>query len=1368
MCMVSRFDGEQKGKQSLEDVFPGDSEMAALMRAFDWSQTPLGSVTQWPQSLRVAVSILLASRFPMQILWGPQYVQFYNDSFRPILGTKHPKSLGQKGCDCWSEVWDFAGSHLDQVRNTGKASWSDDQLLLIDRYGYVEECYFTFSYTPVHDESGTVGGIFNAVNETTQRVVGERRHRTENTFFAQIAKAKTAEEVCAIAAGVLANNPADIPFALLYLLDVPKQQARLIETVRLQPNTPASPDYIDLAEENSPKTWFLSQVAFTKVPKLVENLGAEFNFLPSEPWGIPPDSALVLPIATPSQEYPAGFIVAGISPYRALDDDYHRFLETITSHIAIALANIRAYEEERKRAEALAELDQAKTVFFSNVSHEFRTPLTLMVGPLEDILTNEPNYLPPSVNEQLEMVHRNALRLQKLVNNLLDFSRLEAGRIQAVYEPTNLSTFTAELASVFRSTIEQAGIKLLIDCPPLSQPVYVDREMWEKIVFNLLSNAFKYTLVGEIIISLHPSNISVHQHGSLHTQGNPPSGLPPAYTPCVQSPTAGNPPAGLSHRNALPRASAVQNPESVSLEVKDTGIGIPPEEIPHLFERFHRVKNSQGRTYEGSGIGLSLVQEFVRLHSGTVQVQSVEGKGSCFTVIIPTGSAHLPPERISATRTSVSTRLGAAAYMEEALRCLPEESRGSRGSTGEGEAEEAGGAGEQGRNNENIPPSLPPRILLVDDNADMRDYVKGLLSQHYEVEAVNDGLAALAAVRQQLPDLVLTDVMMPRLDGLELLRQLRADPNTREIPIILLSARAGEESRLEGLQATADDYLIKPFSARELLARINAHLKLVKFRKEAVSRELQLLMSEERLHIALKNSPVSVFNQDTELRYTWEYNPNFEYETEAVIGKRDVDLLSHDDAQALTQIKRRVLETGIGAREEVKMTLEGQDCYYDLTVEPLRNANNQIIGITCAAVDISERKQAEMALRQSEQQLRVALQREQVSRTEAEAANRIKDEFLAVLSHELRTPLNPILGWAKMLRSRKFDAKATDRALETIERNAKLQVQLIEDLLDVSRILRGKLSLNICPINLVTTIDAAIETVRLAAQAKEIQIETFLDSNVGLVLGDTNRLQQVVWNLLSNAVKFTPSGGKVEVRLESTFAVYAQITIKDTGIGINPEFLPYVFEYFRQENSATTRKFGGLGLGLAIVRYLTELHGGAVKAESPGIGLGAVFTVTLPLMNSPKSQHLSSFLNSHYAQTQPPLPTPHIRLNNVHALIIDDEADLRELITLILQESGARVTATASVAEALNALQHSVPDVLISDIGMPDVDGYMLMHQIRALSPEQGGLVPAIALTAYAGEYNQKQALAAGYQLHISKPVEPDTLIKAIASLVQR
>ncbi|MFN6538740.1 MAG: ATP-binding protein [Nostoc sp. EkiNYC01] len=412
-----------------------------------------------------------------------------------------------------------------------------------------------------------------------------------------------------------------------------------------------------------------------------------------------------------------------------------------------------------------------------------------------------------------------------------------------------------------------------------------------------------------------------------------------------------------------------------------------------------------------------------------------------------------------------------------------------------------------------------------------------------------------------------------------------------------------------------------------------------------------------------------------------------------------------------------------------------------------RETDNKQEEVISFCLDISERKRAE----QEREQL---LKSEQAAREEAEAANRIKDEFLAVLSHEIRSPLNPILGWSQLLQSKKLDDMKTAQALKVIERNAQLQAELIDDLLDISRILRGKMSLNICPVDLKSTIQAAMETVHLAAQAKSIEIQTILETNLGQVSGDASRLQQVIWNLLSNAIKFTDVGGRVDIRLERVGS-QALITVSDTGQGIDPNFLPYMFDYFRQADSTTTRKVSGLGLGLAIVRHLVELHGGTVKAQSQGINQGATFIVKLPLM---PTQPLTIQDNQQSKQS--------LDLNGIKILVVEDDADTREFTTCLLEECGASVTSVASASEALITFTKSHPDLLLSDIGMPDIDGYMLMQQVRTLPSEQGGQIPAIALTAYAGEFDYQQALRVGFQKHISKPVEAKKLVAAITDLV--
>jgi PAS domain S-box-containing protein len=1443
-----------QNQETAEQLFTGNSEMAVRMRSQDWSQTLLGQPEQWSQSLRSALSICLNSRFPIAIYWGQDHTLLYNDAWRPIVGDKHPWALGRPAQEVWAEIWDDIGAELAGVLASGEGTFHKDDLLSMHRFGYTEECFFEYTFNPIRGQDSGVDGVFNIVTETTYRVLSDRRSRLLREIASKTGIAKTTEAACALMIESLKSDALDIPIALLYLITPDGKQAHLHSDQDSTLDSSVSPAVIDLDidldTEDNLMGGLIIEVVQTAQPLIVTDLESRFGALPASPWGEPPQEAVVLPL-TASQGKVSGVLVAVASPRRRLDDSYRDFFLQAAGQVALAIANARAYEEARQRAEALAEIDRAKTTFFNNISHEFRTPLTLMLGPLEDALGDLDDVLSLTQRSRIETVQRNGTRLLKLVNTLLDFSRIEAGRVQASYEPTDLATLTAELSSMFRSAIERANLKLIVDCPPLPEAVYVDREMWEKIVLNLLSNAFKFTFEGEVYVGLAWAN----QH--------------------------------------------------VELTVRDTGIGIPAAELPHLFGRFHRVKGAQGRSIEGSGIGLSLVQELVKLHGGIITVSSIEGAGTCFAISIPTGIAHLPPEQlVAASRTLTQTASGTNTYVEEALRWLPEESRRV-------EQWMSRGVDEPPSAHSPVSSIIPiPKIILADDNADMRDYIQRLLSQHYEVEAVADGVAALSAVHRHPPDLILTDVMMPNLDGFSVLRSLRADEQTRDIPIILLSARAGEEARIEGLSAGADDYLVKPFSARELLARVEATLKLARIRKES---EQALAQSRRQFEKIAGTTPDIVYVFDliegcntyinTGISRMLGYSP----QQIAEMGSSLLATLIHpDDLPAIITGNDRfndMDDEDISDRELRMRHVQGDYRWLrcrDAVFE--RTPDGKAAKIIGTAQDITDRKQAEVEreqLLQREQILRATaesaenqlrdllssiredfvlfdrqwriayvnpqaaitmqrtqqtvlgqnmwelfpdlvgtefcdrlhqvmqdqvptqfeyyyptwdqwfenrvyptsegiinlcsnitekkrievereqlLQREQAAREQAEQANRLKDEFLAVLSHELRSPLNPILGWVRILQSNKLNPERQTEALKTIERNAKLQSQLIEDLLDISRIVRGKLSLVPAPVSLLSVILAAYETVQLAAEAKGIDIRLDLESSSGekvefddyggidglsvlpeemiWVSGDAARLQQAVWNLLTNAVKFTPSEGQVTVELRR-LNQWAQIQVIDTGKGIQPEFLPYVFEYFRQEDGSTTRKFGGLGLGLAIVRQIVEMHGGIVWVESAGEQQGATFTIQLPLGSPPSSVVLNS--PSDRGFTAPPL-------SGCSILLVDDEADARELQAFILEQSGAIVTAAASGIEALQAFDQHIPDILISDVGMAELDGYMLIRQIRSRPPQEGGRTPAIALTAYAGDFNQQQALAAGFQRHLTKPVDPQALVAAIADLL--
>ncbi|HTS06218.1 MAG TPA: ATP-binding protein, partial [Candidatus Eisenbacteria bacterium] len=670
------------------------------------------------------------------------------------------------------EIWDDISPRIERVLQTGDATWDEGLMLFLERSGYREETYHTFSYSPLSNEDGKICGHLCVVTEETDRVIGERRLNTLRSVSGELSQANTEQDVADCVARVLAENQRDLPFTVTYLFS-DRGQAHLVAKTGIPEGHPAAPEWIDVSSDNSP--WPLSEILKKRDFFLVEDLGQRFSSIPRGLWQDPPSRAILLPITSQTQDTPAGAIVVALNPYRPLDVSYAGFLNLIAGQIAASISRVRAYQEEKKRAEALAEIDRAKTAFFSNVSHEFRTPLTLMLGPLQDLLSRSQTHLTPTATQQLELVNRNGARLLRLVNTLLDFSRIEAGRVKSVYQATDVSAFTAELAGVFRSATERAGLQLTVDCPALNEVAYIDRDMWEKIVLNLVSNAFKFTFEGEIAVTL------------------------------------------------------AQRDHTAELRVRDTGVGIPPEEIPHLFDRFHRVPNTRSRTHEGTGIGLALVHELVKLHRGSMQVESTLGKGSTFVVSIPLGQAHLAAEQIGGERSLASTATGANPFVQEALRWLPESNIEEEILPLEGEL---------------LPVPCPPgavepnrrRVLIADDNADMRQYLARLLSERYDVVTVADGQLALESICEHAPDLVLSDIMMPNLDGFGLLQALRSDPATNTIPVILLSARAGEESRVEGIDAGADDYLIKPFSARELLARVQTHLELSRVRRESNER----------------------------------------------------------------------------------------------------------------------------------------------------------------------------------------------------------------------------------------------------------------------------------------------------------------------------------------------------------------------------------------------------------------------------------------------------------------------------------------------------------------------------------------------------
>jgi PAS domain S-box-containing protein len=917
---LSESQAEPTVAARMESLLHGGGEMGERIRAFDWSKTPLGTVDSWSPALLTTVRILLANRFPILLLWGPDYISIYNDAYIPILGKKHPWALGRSVREVWKEIWHILQPLFDTPFHGGPPTWDDDIMLEMNRYGFTEETHFIIAYSPVPDESAPngIGGILATVNEITEKVIGERRIVALRDLGARVGEARSAEEACLMAAETLTAHAREIPFALLYLIDEQGKQAHLAGVAGVPANEEISPLVVEL-DSRAENGWPLAAVKRTEEMRVVKNLGERFSSIPPGPWSDPPNTAVVVPIPSNKAHEPAGLLVAGVSTRLKFNQLYKDFIELVRTQVATAIANARAYEEERRRVEALAEIDRAKIAFFSNVSHEFRTPLTLMLGPLEDVLSQ--HNLATEDRERLDLVHRNALRQLKLVNNLLDFSRIEAGRVEASFEPVDLAVYTVDLASVFRSAIEHAGLKLVIDCPPLPGPVYVDREMWEKIIFNLLSNAFKFTFEGGIVLSLRRAG------------------------------------------------------ETVQLVVQDTGVGIPAQELPHMFERFHRIRGARSRTHEGTGIGLALVQELVRQHAGTIEVSSIENQGTTFTISIPSGTAHLPADRIQVRRHMNSATRGAAPYVEEVLSWLPE-GHGPSAEVDPPRADNNESPADPGDRQAQKTTPGKARILLADDNSDMRRYIERLLEKgQYEVEAVPNGLAALDAARDHTPDLVLTDVMMPGLDGFGLLRELRDSPATATIPVIMLSARAGEESRVEGMDAGADDYLIKPFSARELLARVRAHLEIAHSRRDA---EKAIQYRSAQFETLLNQAPIGVYLVDADFRIR-EMNPT----ARAVFGERG-DLIGRDFdevihllwnekyADELVRIFRHTLETGepyaTPEQNEYRIDRHIHE-YYEWRLDRIRLPDGRF-GVVCYFRDIAEEVRARARIAESEERYR--------------------------------------------------------------------------------------------------------------------------------------------------------------------------------------------------------------------------------------------------------------------------------------------------------------------------------------------------------------------------------------------------------------
>lgn len=1198
--------------------------------------------------------MVLENRFPMNLLWGPELLHIYNEAYLPVLADKHPAALGRPAPEVWREIWHIIGPQMQRVLAGEGATYNARLLLPMNRKGFLEETYFTFSYSPVRDDQGGIGGVLVTCQECTADVQSERQLEMLRDLGAQLTLSSPTA-ACHAAAAILGRNDADVPFALFYLVDRAREGADLVASCGLDGHEGSVAAARISASAAPSAIWPLFEVEPGTV-HVVTGLRERMGEVPAGSNGAS-QQAVIVALTGAGHATPYGYLVAGVSPLRALDDRYKELFRLTADQIALGLARAQAYEEERQRAESLAELDRAKNVFLSNVSHELRTPLTLMLGPLDDARASAKGALEGAA---LDMVQRNALRLLRLVNGLLDFARIEAGRAELSYQLTDLPRLTRDLASLFRSAVESAGLTLRVDCEPIEGSVYVDRELWERIVLNLLSNAFKFTFDGEIAVRLRQAD-------------------------------------GF-----------------VELAVQDTGSGIAADQLPRIFERFHRIKGARSRTHEGTGIGLSLVAELVKLHAGTISVESQLGAGTTFLVRIPLGSAHLPAERIAPARALEPIARMALPYVEEALGWLtPSRVRLETWSIPLAHAEDG-----QHR----------ARVLVADDNADMRSYAAQLLGRHWQVECVADGAAALEAVTCRPPDLLIADVMMPGIDGFELLRRLRVEPATRELPIILLSARAGEEARVEGIEAGADDYLIKPFSARELTARVQMHLSLQRVRRAGFE---AIRASEERFRALVTASSDVIYRMSadwSEMRQL--HGREFIADTATPTTSWLEKYIHPDDrAQVTDVIARAIQDKSVFQLEHRVLRIDGSVGWTFSRAVPLLDDHGEIIEWFGAAVDVTERKSSEQQLRE---------------------ADRRKDEFLAMLGHELRNPLAAIRNGTELLRVMASKDERLTRVQGVLERQSAHMASLIDGLLEISRIASGKIQLERAAIDVCQVLASVVEDRAAQVETSGLSLRASNPAGPLWIWGDRVRLAQVFDNLLGNAMKFTPAPGTITLILDQEGTV-ARLTVRDTGVGIRPETLPRLFQPFQQEVQDIAREAGGLGLGLALARGLIELHDGSITAHSAGPGAGAEFCVRLPLGAPPRESAR---------------PAAGALVAALRVLVVEDNVDAGETLGALLELRGHIVAVALSGAQALELLRSRGADIVLCDLGLPGMSGYEVARAIRADVALRN--VQLVALTGYGQPEDRKRTAEAGFDAHLVKPVDLQALERLLAGVSPR
>ncbi|KAF9020456.1 hypothetical protein BDZ89DRAFT_1072198 [Hymenopellis radicata] len=1408
----------------IEDLTP----VGQLIFKYDWASTPLGPLSTWPQSLKSIVSIMLSTPAQCCVFWGPERTLLYNDAWAKGSASKHPQLLGQPGRIAFKEIWDPFSQHCDLVYS-GEAQSKDDDLLFFDTAGQPGydrltsghlETYYSWTYIPVRVEDGSVGGIVNNCIETTQKVLSERRMRMVRMLAERTSTAQTTVAFWDAVFDVLRTNERDLPYVLCYTcVSRPsgtesgsneggdtnsdfggsegssclsrgclRNQLTLVGSIGVEPGHPrASPKLVNISDPGASEDyWPFAAACAQTEPLLAKNPCPEV--FESRGWGDPISGAVCITL-TNSDGALTGLIIFGLNTRRLYDDDYSGFHTTLVRNLSSSLSAVQSFEQELARADELRTLDRAKTAFFQNVSHELRTPLTLIRGPCDDALRDNHETLDPVNKTRFKLIYRASGRLLRLVNSLMLFSSAEARRLQGHFCPVRLGPVTTDLASLFRSATERAGLDFNVTCgdPNDERVAYVDIGMWEKIVFNLLSNAIKYTKSGFI-------NLNV-----LFTSSE------------------------------------------VILRVQDSGCGIPEDQIELVFSRFHRVEVADGRSHEGTGIGLALTNELVKLHGGTIRIQSTLGRGSVFTVKLPLGYTHLLQRDVHHEVKTHNDDVGsyAATLVEEATSWLGEDS-------------DTASTLSQGSSLESVIAPERFSVLVAEDNADARTYIKSiLLTVVSDVVAFPDGQAALDHIHEHgRPDLIVTDVMMPRMNGIQLLAALEGDddPNVQAIPVIVLSARAGSETddRSEGhLFQTAVDFLAKPFSSTELISRVQTRLRAVRQQQELErqvrERTKELKVTKQRYQRMSELSPVAIFETEEADRDVITY-ANERFFTLVGLPR----CLPLDFSDVLRRVAPNNHEAAQSAWAEA--VNEGKPVHFDFVFANGKNTFVEIISLNDGRLLGTLTDQTEQRRFAAEQ-----LNSERAKADEAVHQRRLQEAFIDIVSHELRNPLSAIIQSAEILAGsvsrltdiiqsfkgmidsvearRLFSESEVEledarHAVSSVSLCARHQSIIASDILAVSRLDSHLLNIKSITFYLTDELEAILAMYSIQAAAQGIKLNLTTDPDIGrdtCILADPTRFCQILVNLISNSCRIleTWDGERlinIEVSLSTTrpfgsmhaqtaedgSRVWLVVRLSDSGPGIPLDDQARLFTRFNDVNSGNgvrrASSLGGTGLGLYLCKKLAELQGGQIRHMSAP-GQGAAFSFFIEARRAaqagvrrPLSVRSSSPLprSNTSTPTQKPLnDNPHLlectNGGSVHVplspsfevprstkliLIVEDNLINQRLLQRQLEKARFLTITANNGMEALQVLEATLedeskiyPSVILMDLEMPILDGLEATRRIREWEKE--GKLPASRLPIFAITGNARQgqvdaALGAGMDRVYIKPYKVAEIIEQI------